>query len=198
MGLRYISTPDSLKRQITDKSGKITQEDQIMDIWNSHEDESIFSDSYSNLSPEKKADIDLSAETAMEEMYSWDKHYNPDIVGDMSFEQYMSDINPVLVIQRTNINKNGKFDSEGHLKKGTYLGTANDITNNLSSQEFVKELKGALKKYGGNVDKMKQSIKTLKETKNYQASGKAANDSIKEQKSTMFNDAFDSMLKSGG
>ena len=42
-------------------------------------------------------DIDLSAETAMEEMYMWDKNYNPNVVGEMTFQQYLNEINPILV-----------------------------------------------------------------------------------------------------
>ena len=197
--LRYIQQGDDLTRKITDERG-VTTEDKIMNIWSDHED-TIFTedtiDKYSSLSPEDKANIDLSAEVAMEEMYTWDKHYNPTIVGSMDFEQYLSEINPVLITQRADINKNAKFDEEGQIKKGTYLGTSNDIINSLSSQEFTKELKQILKNYGGNVDKMKQSIRTLKETKEYIESSQAAEDAIKEKKITMFDKVFDKMKVAG-
>ena len=171
--------------------------DHLMNVFQKKE-EDIFEESYINLSPKEKANTDMKAAKALKKMFDWDKQSNPELVKDLNFETYIEQINPELVLQRVNMKKSAKFDEDGNIKKGAYLGTRKDVLNRLWGQDFVKDLKSVLKKYGNNVTSLKKSVGGLGKIQEYFESGEAVSDGELQKKEILFGKKYSEGVETSG
>ena len=100
------------------------------------------------LFPEEAASLDKTSLDALEASYNYDMSKNSDILGDLSLNDYLEQVNPELLRQRS------------HSEKGlaeNYLGPLSDGNNGVS--EVARPLKSAAEKFNYNFTKLISSAK---------------------------------------
>ena len=95
------------------------------------------------LFPEKAAKIDTASLEAIEKSYNYDMSKNSDILGELSFREYLDKVNPQLLEQRS--------DSSEALVNN-YIGPVSDGLNGVS--KIAAPLKNAVKQFKNSYPKM--------------------------------------------
>jgi hypothetical protein len=112
------------------------------------EDELIdaFVDNEFILIPEDAAYKDKVSLDAMREMYEFDMSNNKDILGDVTFNDYIESINPDLIKQRAYIDRD---------LNEPYLGPISDYKKNM--KETLPTLKVTAREFGNDFEMVKTS-----------------------------------------
>jgi len=100
------------------------------------------------LFPEEAANMDKRSLDALEASYNYDMSKNSEILGDISFRDYLDKVNPELLRQRSL--------SERGLEEN-YLGPGSDASNGVS--DLARPLKSAAEQFGDNYNKVVNSAK---------------------------------------
>ena len=105
------------------------------------------------LFPEEAAHVDKKSLEALKETYDYDMSNNSDILGEVSFSEYLESVNPELLRQRSLSDKG--------LEDG-YLGPVSDADNGVGNLSYP--LKDAAKHFNNSYTQMLTSAKRAFDT----------------------------------
>lgn len=98
------------------------------------------------LFPENAANVDRQSLNALQKMYDFDMENNSGILGEVSFSEYLKSVNPKLIEQRANLNRESD---------APYIGPQADFSKNI--QDELSELGSAGEAFRHDYELLKTS-----------------------------------------